>query len=119
MKTKFYFLLIICVVLCIVSCSKNSGGNPAPTVDPCAGLSFKFSTDVQPIINTTCANSANCHGVGSVNSGGPLSDYNSIFNKRSNIKFQVENGLMPKTGSITADQKNKIICWINSGAPNN
>ncbi len=115
-KTNIYFSLIICITL-FVSCTKNSG-NPAPS-DPCAGLSFKFAADVQPIINASCANSSNCHGSGSLNSGGPLTDYNLIFAKRSNIKFQIENGLMPKVGSLTTDQKNKIICWINSGAPNN
>ena len=107
------------MALLLNACTKGSGGaTPSPT-DPCAGLSFKFLSDVQPIVNTTCANSANCHGAGSVNSGGPLTDYNSIFNKRSNIKFQIENGLMPKAGSLSTADKNKIICWINSGAPNN
>jgi hypothetical protein len=72
---------------------------------------------VQPVINAACANS--CHSATSTNSGGPITDYNKIFAKRSDIKFQIENGLMPKTGSLTTDQKNKIICWINSGAPNN
>ena len=118
MKIKLCFILIICVVVFIISCSKGSGGNPVPP-DPCAGLSFKFSTDVQPIFNTTCTNSSNCHGAGSNNSGGPLTGYNLVFAKRAEIKFQVSGGFMPKAGSITAEQKNKIICWINSGAPNN
>jgi len=26
---------------------------------------------------------------------------------------------MPKTGSITTAQKNSILCWVDSGAPNN
>lgn len=98
-------------------CGKN-GGDPAPN-DPCAGLTVKFATEVQPIINSTCANSANCHGTGSTNSGGALTDYNKIFAKRSDIKDQLNAGLMPKAGSISAADKNKIICWINSGAPNN
>ncbi len=100
------------------SCGKNSGGDPAPT-DPCLGLSFKFAADVQPIINTSCAFTSNCHSGGSTNLGGPLTDYNKIFAKRADMKIQIQNGLMPQTGTITADQKNKIICWINSGAPNN
>ena len=111
--------MTICILFLLAGCGKNSGGtNPAPP-DPCTGLTVKFATEVQPIINATCATSASCHAAGSVNSGGPLTDYNLIFAKRSNIKFQVENGLMPKGGSLTTDQKNKIICWINSGAPNN
>ena len=120
MKNNIYLSLIISIALLLNACTKGGGGGGTPPPpDPCTGLSFKFSTDVQPIVNTTCANSANCHGVGSVNSGGALTDYNSIFNKRSNIKFQIENGLMPKVGSLSTADKNKIICWINSGAPNN
>jgi hypothetical protein len=117
MRKNISFCLAISLVFLLSACSK--GGSNTVTTDPCAGLSFKFATDVQPIVNTTCANSASCHGTGSVNAGGPLTDYNLIFAKRSNIKFQVENGIMPKVGTLTADQKNKIICWINSGAPNN
>ena len=119
MKKNLYLVPIISIVFLVNACTKGGGTNTPPAPDPCAGLSFKFSTDVQPIINTTCANSANCHGAGSVNSGGPLTDYNLVFNKRSNIKFQIENGLMPKVGSLSTTDKNKIICWINSGAPNN
>lgn len=126
MKNQIYILtnkLILALVISgiiffISGCSKeNGGGNPPPS-DPCVGLSSKFAADVHPIITISCASNS-CHGTGSNNSGGPLTDYNFIFAKRSNIKFQVENGLMPKGGSLTTDQKNKIICWINSGAPNN
>ena len=117
LENKFYFCLIISLAFLLNACSK--GGGSSSTTDPCTGITVKFSTDVQPIINSTCATSTSCHAAGSVNSGGPLTDYNLIFAKRSNIKFQIENGLMPKVGSLTTDQKNKIICWINSGAPNN
>ena len=115
MKKNICFCLLAGITLLLNACGK--GGSSA--TDPCAGLSFKFSTDVQPIINTTCANSTNCHGAGSVNSGGPLTDHSKVSLKSSQIKFQIENGLMPKVGSLSTAEKNKIICWINSGAPNN
>ena len=108
---------MICIVILLNACTKSGGSSPTP--DPCTGITAKFSTDVLPIINASCAINSSCHAAGSVNAGGPLTDYNKIFAKRSEIKFQVEAGLMPKTGSITATEKNKIICWINSGAPNN
>lgn len=111
---KFIFSsLIVCIFL--NACTKDGPSN----TDPCNGVSAKFAADVQPIINSSCANSASCHGTGSTNSGGALTDYNKIFTKRSEIKFQVENGLMPKTGALPTAEKNNIICWINSGAPNN
>jgi hypothetical protein len=107
---KYIYLLTLCA--CISACSKNGGsGNACGT--------FSFSADVQPIINSSCATSNSCHAAGSVNSGGPLTDYVKISAHTSEIKFQVENGLMPKVGILTADQKNKIICWISNGARNN
>ena len=117
MKKSSFLLTAFLITVFFNSCGKGPG--TTPLVDACSGLSVKFAADVQPIINTTCANSTSCHGAGSISSGGALTDYNKIFNKRSEIHFQVSNGLMPKAGSLTADQKNKIICWINSGAPNN
>lgn len=115
-KTNILLTLFVCMLF-FINCTKTDKGDPILPSDPCAGLSFKFTTDVQPVINTFCANS--CHGASSTNSGGPLTDYNKIFAKSADIKIQVQSGLMPKTGTLTADQKNKIICWINSGAPNN
>ncbi len=121
MKKRFYTLIIISITILINACSKgdSGGGGTQPPVDACAGTAFKFASEVQPIINTSCANSVNCHAAGSVNAGGALTDYNKVYAKRSEIKFQVEAGLMPKGGVLTADQKKKIICWVTSGAPNN
>ena len=115
LKKYIYLSFILTLTVLLNACSKGGGSGS----DPCNGLSFKFSTDVQPIINTTCAINSSCHATGSTNSGGPLTDHGKILAKTSQIKFQVENGLMPKTGSLTTTEKNKIICWINSGAPNN
>ncbi len=90
------------------------------STDPCAGLSYKFAMDVQPIINTRCATSPGCHSTGSVNRGGPLTNYTEIFNKRVEIKIQVSSNSMPfPPDTLSSDSKNKIICWINSGAPEN
>ena len=120
MTRKLIFTLTFTgIIFFICSCGKDNGGGNPPPADPCVAVASKFAADVHPIITTSCAGSFSCHGAGSNNPGGPLTDYNFIFAKRSNIKFQIENGLMPKGGSLTTDQKNKIICWINSGAPNN
>ncbi len=117
---KLFFLVAAVVIFLINGCSKPGSTNTTPpVVDPCVGLAANYAADVKPIFNTTCSNSANCHGTGSVNSGGELTDYNKIFIKRGIIKGQINAGLMPKAGSLTAAEKNKIICWIDAGAPNN
>ena len=143
-KQLTFTVTFISIIFIISGCSKGSsgGGDPTPPqtnpcatsllfissisldptppqTNPCATLSFKFAADVKPIIDATCAINSGCHATGSTNKGGALTDYNKIFVKRADIKSQIEAGLMPQTGSLTADQKNKIICWINSGAPNN
>lgn len=90
------------------------------STDPCAGISYKFKTDVQPIIMTSCATRNSCHAAGSVNSGGPLTNYAQIFNKKSEIKIQISsNSMPPPPDTLASVQKNKIICWLNSGAPDN
>lgn len=112
--------LLITVTSCIlfISCSK-SGGSGAPVPGFCDGVSSKYAADVQPLINTTCLLGSNCHSAGSTNSGGELTDYNKVFNKRIQIKDAVFSGVMPQTGSLSTDQKKKIICWIDAGAANN
>src|SRR5437773_1189436 len=110
---KKYTRILLFTLLFASSCKKSGSGGGA---DPCTGISPKFAADVQPIVNSTCAISSGCHAAGSTNAGGPFTDYTKIFNRRTDIKDQINAGLMPQTGSLTTDQKNKIICWINSGA---
>ena len=118
---KFINILISIFILLffIPSCQKCE---PLPVhVDPCAGLSFKFAVDVQPIINTKCATRPGCHAAGSINRGGPLTNYNEVFDKKEACKVSIITSTMPPNprDSLTTVQKNIIICWINSGAPNN
>ena len=84
----------------------------------CNGAANKFS-QVNPIIQTKCAFSTSCHATGTSNIGGPLTTYDQIKNKAASIKLQVQTGLMPQTGSLTAAEKQSIICWVEAGAPNN
>ena len=116
-------LVIIASVLLIVSCSKSSdstggGGGGGSTLN-CTGVPNKFAADVKPIIQSTCATDASCHGSGSANGPGPLQTYSQISNAKTTIRTAVAAGTMPKTGSLTTAQKNSILCWIDSGAQNN
>ena len=120
-------LVILGSFFLIVSCSKggsdgggggSTGGGGGSTVN-CTGIASAFAANVNPIIQSTCATDATCHGAGSVNGPGPLLTYTQISNASVTIKTAVANGTMPKTGSLTTAQKNSIICWINSGSPNN
>jgi len=121
-------LVILVSFLLIASCSKSSGdggggggstvGGGSTTIN-CTGVASAFAADVKQIIQSTCATDATCHGTGSINGPGPLLTYAQISGAASLIKPAIANGTMPKTGTLTTAQKNSIICWINSGTPNN
>ena len=122
---KRTILVILAAFFVIASCSKSSsstggggGGGGGGTLN-CTGVASAFAANVNPIIQSTCATDATCHGSGSPNGPGPLQTYTQIFNARVNIRAAVASGTMPKVGSLTTAQKNTILCWIDSGAPNN
>ena len=112
-------LVVVFGFVVLVSCSKSDDStNTPPTNDTnCTGTK-SFSADVNPIFQTVCSN-AGCHNPGSANGPGALTTYQQIFNARTSIHSAVSSGTMPKNTTLTATQKNAIICWINSGAPNN
>ena len=118
--SKFNFLkqiLIIASVFAILfACSKST--DTVSSTD-CSGTAKSFSADVNPIVQATCTTNSGCHGSGSNNGPGELLNYSQIFSARSSIRSAVASGSMPKTGSLTAAQKNAIVCWIDNGASNN
>lgn len=122
-------VVLLAAFLVIASCSKGGGddgsggsgggsGGGGSTVN-CTGVPSAFAANVKPIIQSTCATDATCHGAGSANGPGPLQTYDQVFNARVIIRSAVSSGSMPKTGTLTTTQKNSIICWIDAGAPNN
>ncbi|MBK8088271.1 MAG: hypothetical protein IPK31_10175 [Chitinophagaceae bacterium] len=110
----------------MMSCSKsgsgtgggNNGGGTPPFTPNCNGAATSFATDVNPIFQTVCAQSS-CHNSGSVNGPGALTDFTLISASKSLIRAAIISGAMPKTGTLTAAQKNSIICWIDAGGANN
>ena len=104
----------------LYACSKsNAGGSGGGTViTPTCNGTKSFASDVSPIIQSSCAISG-CHAAGSVNGPGALTSYTQIFNARAAIRVAIANGSMPKTGSLTTEQRNTILCWIDDGAASN
>lgn len=115
-------LFILSTTLVFTACSKSDpapGGGSNGITFSCAGISPKYSTDVQPILTSVCSINSNCHAAGSANSGGPFTTYVEVFAKKSNIRAAILAGTMPQSGTITQAQINAFICWIDSGAANN
>src|SRR5437867_8206444 len=103
------------VLVLVFACSKNADTFSAD----CSGTAKSFSSDVDPIIQSSCATNSGCHGSGSNNGPGTLLTYADIYNARTAIRFAIVSGEMPQNGSLTTAQKNAIICWIDNGAQNN
>ncbi len=71
--------------------------------------------DIQPIISTNCAISG-CHdGSQSPN----LSTRDGIVSNSGRIQSRTSAGTMPPSGPLPQGQIDAIICWVDSGSPNN
>jgi hypothetical protein len=114
MKTLTILMILIAGIF--VACEKgpdNDGGFIADCSVP-----KSFSTDVVPLMQAYCQ-TGNCHGTGDTAGPGELVTYQQVFTQRMAIKDAVSNGSMPLYNTLTGSQKAKIVCWIDSGAPNN
>jgi hypothetical protein len=123
---SFAMLLTVCFVY---SCKKSGGdsnggnnggggGGGGSYTPNCTSAAIQFTTNVLPIIQSSCAVSG-CHNAGSGNGPGELSTHAQISGAKTQIRAAVLSGSMPKSGTLTAAQKNSIICWIDAGAANN
>ena len=106
--------LVAAVLGFFYACTKETATKSS---DDCSSTPKSFSIDVNPVIQASCASSG-CHGAGSNSGPGALLTYSQVFNARSAIRSAVSSGRMPKNRSLTTSEKAKIICWIDSGAPN-
>lgn len=76
-----------------------------------------YATDVEPIFAISC-NVIGCHD-GSNSSLPNFSELSVVQANASMIKSLTQSGNMPKTGSLTQEQKDIIACWVDDGALDN
>lgn len=119
MKKTIPALLIICTGLIFSKCSKDKNTNNNNFSVDCSTVTNKaFAANVSPLIQSRCAISG-CHAAGSGNGPGALTTYAQISAASSRIRTAVANGTMPQGSSLSTAEKNSIVCWIDSGSPNN
>jgi hypothetical protein len=123
-KKDFLYIAILTagVITTAMSCSKGSGETEGGATSPpssCASTPARFSADVNPIIQGSCATGSGCHGIGSSNGPGALTAFNQIKNAASSIKSAVISRQMPIGGSLSSAQIQAISCWVDNGALNN
>lgn len=113
---KILFFTIMILWLITYSCKKD---NNTINNNPCSNIPLSFSMNVNPIFQGSCATDLDCHGTGSISGPGELKTYSQIYTWRATIRDDVASGRMPKTGTLDSLKKLQILCWIDSGAPNN
>jgi len=114
---KPVLILILGLILVFFSCTKSGAGS-GNSID-CSTVSASFSSDVQPVILSSCSYSSGCHGSGSSQGPGALLTYQQIYIYRVSIRSAVASGRMPENGSLSTAEKNKILCWIDNGTQDN
>jgi len=112
MKKTIAFVLLAGLIG-ILSC-KKSGASYTPS---CSGTTPTFAASVSPLILSSCATSG-CHASGSHNGPGALTTYSQIKSASSSIRSSVVSGSMPENSTLSSDQRNTIVCWIDAGANN-
>ena len=88
--------------------------------DDCVAEGVSFASDIEPIINTSCAISG-CHVQGG--------NGNGVYDNYDNVKAKVDNGSLqqrilidqnhPPNGRLSTCQLIFIEAWVKAGAPNN
>lgn len=119
MKTTIPALLLLCTGLIFSQCSKDKNTNNSNFTVDCSTVTNKaFAANISPLIQSRCAISG-CHASGSGNGPGALTTYAQISAASSRIRTSVAAGTMPQGSSLSTAEKNSIVCWIDSGSPNN
>lgn len=77
------------------------------------GVVFEGPGQIKELLQSKCSGPA-CHPT-----NGELFIYPEAFNRRNSIKSRTQSGTMPPGGGLTADEKARIACWVDDGAPMN
>lgn len=81
-----------------------------------AATGLSYTNEIKNIINASC-NLSQCHGGGRQPN---LTTYANVNTNKTTIKSVLLNNSMPNSpGTITSENRQKIICWIDDGALNN
>jgi uncharacterized membrane protein len=116
---KFFFAVTLAFLMVLAACTYDKEELVAPSDTTCTSMPAKYSTDIQPIMQSKCAIS-NCHNAATAAGGHILETYAQVKNAADHIMERVViQKNMPPTGPLPTADINKIRCWINSGAPNN
>ncbi|RAW01233.1 hypothetical protein [Pseudochryseolinea flava] len=121
MKIRFSIFLFVITILFNVLYGCVSHDLAGPFVVECTEEVLRYEVDIVPIINANCAISG-CHD-GS-NSLPDWTDHETLAGEGAEVQRRITLPLndpakMPRVGSITAEERQKLFCWIEQGALDN
>lgn len=120
MNKKLPLLVAIAgILLAIDACYYDKKELLYPSTTNCTGTGAGFTTNVLPLIQTSCDQGSGCHGAGSSNGPGALTTYAQIQGAGAQILSSVEAGRMPRGSSLSAAQLQTLRCWYGNGMKNN
>jgi len=115
-----YTIVILLSGILLSSCNKETETDPV--VEPTPTPTMSFSTDVQPIFNTTC-NGSYCHGGGADGKTfGTHAEITAVPSATVIGAINHSSGFepMPKSQAKLSQEKiDTITAWINEGSLNN
>jgi hypothetical protein len=120
--SKFIILSTSLIILILFACKSKEA---EPTVYDCASVTPKYTTDIKPIFDASCA-TAGCHSAAAKKGGADLSTYAASKSFADadghailgTVQHTEGFSAMPQGGSKLSEDKVKLIsCWIQNGAP--
>jgi hypothetical protein len=118
-KFLFSLLTLLCLMLMLVfqSCVSHDTGKQCNT-----DRIVSFESEIKPIITTNCA-IPDCHN-GDNGASRNWTELSNLQQKREEVKRRVllpksDGQHMPKVGSISDNEIQLIVCWVEQGAQDN
>ena len=92
----------------------NSASSSAAKSPSSASAKVTWASDIRPIFSKSCGlSSGSCHRPNTVNSD--LTTLESSKAQGQAIKKRVNSGDMPRGGTLTSTEKQKIATWVDQG----
>ncbi len=111
MGKKKIMIMVFSIIAIGYGCSKESANNTTASCDP----NISYGKTIKQMFSTDC-NTSGCHDDITITS---LANYQTLHDGATQIKNSILSGRMPKNQTLSAIDKNAIICWIDSGYKNN
>ncbi len=123
-KNLFLFsVTIAATVITLQGCLNDKGIVPPPPETFCDSLDVSYNLHVKPLAEAKCANSIGCHVSGG-SGPGDFTTYTALSSVSQTVAVRIQLPVtdashMPQGGTLTQEELDIFLCWIEDGALNN